>query len=133
VPAVALPGISGIFQEIETKLDQAALAEAATKSRVLIIDPGIDDSHANPGPQVALATQLVYSGHDMRVVIAFMSSGVTAAKAVSITLNMRVVGHTRDSSLNLVDFANGRDLLDGRPRGDLLHNSGLILFIIECE
>lgn len=133
VSTVALPWISCVFQEIEAKFDQTTLAEAATKSRVLIIDTGIDNSHANSGPQVALLTQLVHSGHEMRIVIASVPSSVMAAKVMSITADVRVVGHTRDLTLNLMKFANRRDLFDGRPRRDLFNNSDLVLFVLESE
>lgn len=78
---VAFPWVSGVVEEVETELHQAALSEAASKSRMLVINTRVHYCHTDTSSQVAFPTKLVNSSHDMGVVIAFVARSIAASEA----------------------------------------------------
>lgn len=113
---VTFPRVGRVIQEIETKFYQAALAKATTESGMLIVYPRVNDCDADASAKVTFLAKLVNSGHDMRIVIFFVTRSVTASDAVvGSAPDRRTMGNGRDFLLWLMELPNGRYLLHYRP------------------
>lgn len=78
---LTFPRVTRVGEEVETKLHQAALSKAASKSRMLVINTRIHNCHTDARSQVAFLTKLVDSDHDVGIVIAFVARSIAASEA----------------------------------------------------
>jgi hypothetical protein len=103
-------GIGVVVKKVVSKRDQATLAEAATKSRVLVVDATINYGHSETTAEVALVAQAVDSGHDVRDVV---STGrevlATAVKMVRMATLERGLASSCDLTRREMKLANGCD------------------------
>jgi hypothetical protein len=82
-----------------------------------IINTTVNNNHFDTSSQVALLAQFVNTGHNVRIVIAFVARGVTATETVgaSRAAGVGVVRYTRNLTLGLFQLPDGGHLLDRSP------------------